>query len=273
MVAAADGKFDEEEVKLLDTVSQALEMSRAHYQGLMAELHARDRSAEGVRMARGQRIGASVAGAVMLALLLALPAVLFRPAALLTPGLALYLALSATWCFWESFVQPLADSDSPRSGLPMLHGLVLALVALVGPVEVALRSASDVVVLGWSPWAPWAIGASLIVGGIGLRLAAISTLGRWFRNDVALGDAQPIVDRGIYGVLRHPSEAGNLLIFAGAAVLLSSTAMLLATAALLLPVTLVRVAREDDLMARERPAPFAAYRDRVPALLPFMRWG
>jgi protein-S-isoprenylcysteine O-methyltransferase len=76
---------------------------------------------------------------------------------------------------------------------------------------------------------------------------------------------------GVYRVVRHPSEAGTLAVAAGASALLSSPWALALAGLVLLPLVVVRVRREDVVLAREIGAPFRAYARRVGGLLPHLR--
>jgi protein-S-isoprenylcysteine O-methyltransferase Ste14 len=53
----------------------------------------------------------------------------------------------------------------------------------------------------------------VMVLGLGIRWTAIVTLGRSFSSNVAILDAQKIMRTGIFGLVRHPSYLGLLLVF------------------------------------------------------------
>jgi protein-S-isoprenylcysteine O-methyltransferase len=53
----------------------------------------------------------------------------------------------------------------------------------------------------------------VMVIGLGIRWTAIVTLGRAFSSNVAILDAQKIMKTGIFGLVRHPSYLGLLLVF------------------------------------------------------------
>lgn len=59
------------------------------------------------------------------------------------------------------------------------------------------------------------VATGFILGGIGLRAAAIWQLDAWFATDLGVPQNQPLVSHGLYRWLRHPSEAGLLLLTAG----------------------------------------------------------
>jgi protein-S-isoprenylcysteine O-methyltransferase Ste14 len=59
------------------------------------------------------------------------------------------------------------------------------------------------------------IGLGLIILGVIIRAIAIATLWRYFTVDVSIREGHELVDRGIYGVIRHPAYTGSLLSFLG----------------------------------------------------------
>jgi protein-S-isoprenylcysteine O-methyltransferase Ste14 len=59
------------------------------------------------------------------------------------------------------------------------------------------------------------IGLGLIILGVIIRAVAIATLWRYFTVNVSIREGHELVDRGIYGVIRHPAYTGSLLSFLG----------------------------------------------------------
>src|SRR6202043_1221299 len=75
------------------------------------------------------------------------------------------------------------------------------------------------------------VGLAIIWAGVGLRWWSFRTLGRYFTIDVMTSADQPVITTGPYRIVRHPSYAGLLLIFAGIGIMsanwLSLAAMIL----------------------------------------------
>ena len=147
--------------------------------------------------------------------------------------------------------------------LALLTGLFLLLTfwIAVATSSTADRLAATISCIG---------GGLLMMGGIGLRFAAMRRLGRYFVSETAIQKGQAVIDDGIYGVVRHPSETGTLLIASGASLLLQSPAALAVFSCLLVPLVILRVKLEDSgLRAAFGPA-YADYQRRVKRLLPFV---
>jgi protein-S-isoprenylcysteine O-methyltransferase len=118
---------------------------------------------------------------------------------------------------------------------------------------------------GWQ----WA-GLPLMLAGIGLRVLAIRTLGPYFVSETVVRPGQPLVRRGIYQFVRHPSETGLLAMVAGASLLLESRAALVVCFLMLLPISVWRVRREDRCLDTAFGQSFRAYARHVRAWLPFL---
>jgi protein-S-isoprenylcysteine O-methyltransferase Ste14 len=90
--------------------------------------------------------------------------------------------------------------------LAMVAGVVAAaLLAREGP---ALRA-------GANTWGTLALGACIVWLGIGLRVWAVWSLGRFFRREVTIEADQTVVESGPYRWVRHPAYTGDLLIAFG----------------------------------------------------------
>ncbi len=154
--------------------------------------------------------------------------------------------------------QPLIDAVSLVGYL-----LFLAAWAVFIPLDVFLLHI-------FPPPPPQAAAVGLVLAAVG---PMISYLAVW-QNQFAAGTiheqaGQQVVDTGIYGLIRHPLYAGNLLMFAGTALWLGSLAALLATSAHL-AATLWRIGLEEGYLRANLPS-YADYARRVRArLIPFV---
>jgi protein-S-isoprenylcysteine O-methyltransferase Ste14 len=193
----------------------------------------------------GARIAAH--GALLVAPLAALGrfAELTRPQSL--AGIAALLA------FAEVERAARAAPDPARPGAP---GTGLALTSALGLLATAwatLAWTSIITPLSW-------LGLPLLAAGIALRALAIRTLGPSFTSEIVAIPGQPVVTHGIYARLHHPSDVGLLLVALGLALLGGSAPAALVALCVVAPSVVVRMMREDALLAPLRVTRAAASR-------------
>ena len=152
--------------------------------------------------------------------------------------------------------------------LPMVALLVLPLAA--APLG-AWGGRHALAVPPWANTISWA-GVALVAGGLALRVTAITRLGRRFAPIVALQKGHVLETSGPYAFVRHPGYLGALLACLGAAVAFGSL-VALPVPALMLAAQLVRVHREERLLAERFGAEWSAYAARTGALLPKLGLG
>ncbi len=204
----------------------------------------------------------------------------------LIPGLTLLLPLAVSrperllhpspWvCFLAALViyvtQPplrLADAVKAKAdGKSVLAIIVAGLLVSIAPVmEFGFRAE-----LRPAPLSAWVVGGTLVlVAGTGLRVWAISVLGRYFTAVVAVQEAQPVVETGPYRWVRHPSYTGTLVAAAGGATVCESWMGAVLTLGLLLPVYLYRIGREEAFLRARLGEAYARYALRTSRLLPHL---
>ena len=159
---------------------------------------------------------------------------------------------------------------SAASGAPEYDRKSKLVVLVTAQLGTALSFAAgwfaEGAAIGGPRWVVFAVGMVLVVAGIGLRRWAITTLGQYFTHDVRIADDQPVVDRGPYGVVRHPAYASSVVSLIGIGLALGNWLSL--AAAVLIPlvgyVWRIRV-EEDALRARlgARYDTYAAGRARL----------
>lgn len=188
-------------------------------------------------------------------------------APLAEPSVVLLMFLANLWMIAESAVtRRSAESVAVLGGdrddkmarrLALLSGGALLLVFWMALVD--RRDASMPL---------FCIGAGGFALGIFLRVAAARRLGRFFRTEVAVAVDQPLVTTGIYRHLRHPSEAGLLLVGLSAGVMLASPAALAAWAILLAPLSWRRIALEECCLLRAYGREYRNYSNASTRLAP-----
>jgi len=111
------------------------------------------------------------------------------------------------------------------------------------------------------------IGVVLYVAGGVLRLWPVCVLGHRFSGLVAIQPGHRLVTTGIYGVIRHPSYLGLLVIALGWGLAFRSGPGVL-LALLLIPPLLARIGSEERLLGAQFGAEYEAYRARTWRLVP-----
>lgn len=104
--------------------------------------------------------------------------------------------------------------------------------------------------------------------GIAARVHAIRTLERFFLSHIGVVRDHRLITTGLYSFVRHPSEAGLLMIGFGVPALLSSAAGLAIATLMLLPLSLYRISMEDSVLTSAFGNEFLLYKRTTPALLP-----
>jgi protein-S-isoprenylcysteine O-methyltransferase Ste14 len=117
-------------------------------------------------------------------------------------------------------------------------------------------------------WAVFTAGLVLMASGLTVRHWSIITLGRFFTADVRVHPDQPVVDRGPYRWVRHPSYSGMIMFFVGLGLALTNWMSLLILA--LLPTTglVVRIRSEERALTNALGDPYRRYAAGHKRLLP-----
>jgi len=117
---------------------------------------------------------------------------------------------------------------------------------------------------GW----PFIAGLVIIWLGLVIRAWAVVVLGRSFRTTVEVDAAQPVVSRGPYRWVRHPSYTGLLLIAAGYGLALDTWPGLAICLVLPVAALLRRIQVEEAELTRVLGDPYRDYRDHTKRLIP-----
>jgi protein-S-isoprenylcysteine O-methyltransferase Ste14 len=119
-------------------------------------------------------------------------------------------------------------------------------------------------------WWTLGLGLAIVLAGAGLRDWAILSLGHYFRRQVTIEQGQRIVRRGPYRVLRHPSYAGLLLIFAGFGLTLGSWLSAAVVLVIVFAGMLPRIRVEERALARAFGPEYADYAESTARVLPHL---
>jgi protein-S-isoprenylcysteine O-methyltransferase Ste14 len=145
--------------------------------------------------------------------------------------------------------------------------LVAVIGGFVGGINLAEGHVGEI---GTGVWPLFGIGLVLMAGGIGIRWWAIIVLGRFFTPDVRVQTNQPVIDRGPYRWVRHPSYSGLIVFFAGLGFALSnwlSLAVLLVLPAIGLA---VRIHAEEQVLLASLGEPYRQFCASRPRLFPLL---
>jgi protein-S-isoprenylcysteine O-methyltransferase Ste14 len=145
----------------------------------------------------------------------------------------------------------------------------VAAVSVVGSVVVAGLLHAKVPALDWPAPTLFAVLGSVVLWcGLVLRAWAVVTLGRSFRTSVEVDTDQPVVSRGPYTRIRHPSYTGLLLIALGAGIGFGNWLSLALCAVIPALGMLPRIRVEEAEMTRVLGDEYRGYQARTRRLIP-----
>ncbi len=114
------------------------------------------------------------------------------------------------------------------------------------------------------------LGTVLAILGFTLRHVSIHILGEYFRTTVEIDGNQPIIQKGPYRFIRHPSYSGIILFFIGYGIL--SQNWLCFAASVLLPAIalMYRIHVEEIVLIDKFGKKYEDYRAKTKKLIPFI---
>ena len=110
----------------------------------------------------------------------------------------------------------------------------------------------------------------LMVAGIGLRVWAATSLGRFYTRTLLTTDDQKVVSTGPYAWVRHPGYLGDLLLWSGFGVLSGNVVILLLFPVMFTAVYLYRIKVEERMLVQTLGVEYSQYRKRTRKLIPFV---
>jgi protein-S-isoprenylcysteine O-methyltransferase Ste14 len=145
---------------------------------------------------------------------------------------------------------------------------VIAALGVLGVIDAYLPAYTDRIdFLTFGSEAVRWVGFFLYSAGGVLRLAPVFVLGRRFSGLVAIQPEHRLVTSGLYGVIRHPSYLGLLVLVLGWGLAFRSGVGVV-IALLMLAVVLARIQAEERLLGETFGAEYDAYRGRTWRLVP-----
>lgn len=120
------------------------------------------------------------------------------------------------------------------------------------------------------PVATVVLGMVMLVAGGMLRRYCFKTLGKYFTGTVVVRPGQPVIQHGVYRLVRHPSYTAATLMFTGVGVALGnwiSVAVLLVGHCILYG---IRVSVEERALLGTLGEPYKDYMSRTKRFIPFL---
>jgi protein-S-isoprenylcysteine O-methyltransferase Ste14 len=176
-----------------------------------------------------------------------------------------------TFLIW--FLMELRQRLRTRAGATNADRHSLSIVWLfgaAGAVAGAILGAS-VPGAGLAPRGPFLI-AGLVVAWAGMLLRGwcFHTLGQYFTFNVMTSGDQPVIDKGPYALLRHPSYAAIEIILAGVGLLYSNWLSLIALVVVPFLGLAWRIRVEEEALRRDLGGRYQAYAATRKRLIPFI---
>ena len=160
-----------------------------------------------------------------------------------------------------------ARDDSPDRGSLRLIVVVNQLAAFAAFFVCGL--AATAVPPAWRVASFW-IGIALLVLGALLRRHCFRVLGQYFTGDVNARTDQPVIDRGAYRWLRHPSYTAGMMIFTGIGVALGNWLSMLLLGGSMIVVYTYRVRVEERVLLETLGQPYARFMQTRKRFIPFL---
>jgi len=183
------------------------------------------------------------------------------------------LALDLLLVLWVGAEAWIRSSRPPQSAAPQdgdtRRWLGLSyLVGVIGGIVLADRGVGPIIARHNDPL--FAVGISLAVLGIALRVWAVRTLGRFFQLVLVVQSDHHVVSNGPYRVIRHPSYAGPLVAFLGVGLALNHWVSLALCFTLPAAALIHRISVEEKMLVVGLGAEYEEYRRKTKRLVPFV---
>jgi protein-S-isoprenylcysteine O-methyltransferase Ste14 len=132
-------------------------------------------------------------------------------------------------------------------------------------------------VVEWAYWHPdrhhnWALllGLLMIIGGVGLRVWAIQTLGKFFTATVQITEQHQLIITGPYSLVRHPSYLGAFLAMLGCATVLEAWWVFPLVVIVMLYAYYVRIKHEEHTLVNTFGKAYEEYQQNTARLIPLI---
>jgi protein-S-isoprenylcysteine O-methyltransferase Ste14 len=114
------------------------------------------------------------------------------------------------------------------------------------------------------------VALAITILGIGLRVWAARTLGKFYTRTLLTTEEQKLIATGPYAKIRHPGYLGNILLWCGFGVLSSNLVVALLFPVMFVAAYLYRISVEERMLAGALGDDYAEYRKRTYRLVPLV---
>lgn len=111
-------------------------------------------------------------------------------------------------------------------------------------------------------------GILLGLGGLVIRYAAFSTLGRFFTRTLRQQSGHQLVTTGIYRRIRHPGYLSDIMIFVGVSLAMLNLVVLLIVIVMFIPAYAHRIRVEEQMLVEVFGQEYVAYQQTSKRLIP-----
>ncbi|MGB6384539.1 MAG: isoprenylcysteine carboxylmethyltransferase family protein [Terriglobales bacterium] len=182
------------------------------------------------------------------------------------------------WMFWAAFLltygpesvlmarsKPTPGEKTDRGSM----GLIILASWLAFSAAFAVASWSRFVLLDHRiVW--FALGILILLAGSFLRRYCFCTLGRYFTGNVKVQVGQPVIENGLYRLVRHPSYTGGVLMYLGTGLALTNWLSALILVGMGIVTYAYRVRVEEQVLATSLGQPYLEYMRRTKRFVPFV---
>lgn len=158
-----------------------------------------------------------------------------------------------------------SDSKDKRSFHVIFYGnnIALLLGIVVFPLLARFAALPRPFVCYWS-------GIVLMICGSLLRRHCWRILGEFFTGDVQARADQPVIDRGAYRFVRHPSYTAGMILFTGIGLAMGNALSLAVLVIVPLAIYVYRIRVEERVLVETIGEPYVAYMRGRKRMIPFV---
>jgi protein-S-isoprenylcysteine O-methyltransferase Ste14 len=114
------------------------------------------------------------------------------------------------------------------------------------------------------------IALGVMLFGLGLRIWAAITLGKYYTTTLMMTENQKVVAMGPYAKIRHPGYLGEILVWTAFGILMSNLILVFLFPIMFVAVFLYRISSEERMLAKELGEDYVQYQRKTRKLVPYL---